>query len=93
MVLCPKYFSSRNEVNKTLDEHGNYFFVYFQTCLRHPDSKLAVGNRNGVFHSMRNAMKILRAIVQENEYPDPNISRAICLDMKDLQVSFCGKLL
>lgn len=37
---------------------------------------------------MRNAMKILRAIVQENEYPDPNISRAICLDMKELQVSF-----
>lgn len=58
----------------------------FKSCLRHPDSPLALGNRNAVFKSMRNAMKILKAVIQDNQYPDSNISHGMYMYLKEIQV-------
>jgi len=71
----------------TLEKSTMMLLTTCKTCLRHPDSALATGNRNSVFDNMRNAMKVLKAIIENNEYPDQNISRAICLDIKDLEES------
>lgn len=56
-----------------------------KSCLRHPDSPLALGNRNAVFKSMRNAMKILKAVIQDNQYPDSNISHGMYMYLKEIQ--------
>ena len=59
-----------------------------QTCLRHPDSPLAHGNRNGVFKCMRTAMATLKEIVQENSYePPPESCRGLGMEVKDFEVS------
>ena len=60
---------------------------FIQTCLRHPDSPLALGNRNGVFKCMRTAMATLKEIVQENSYElPPESCRGLGMEFKDFEV-------
>jgi len=59
-----------------------------KTCLRHPDSPLALGNRNGVFKCMRTAMATLKEIVQENSYElPPESCRGLGMEFKDFEVA------
>ncbi|XP_065052441.1 alpha-catulin-like isoform X2 [Rhopilema esculentum] len=59
-----------------------------KTCLRHPDSPLALGNRSGVFQCMRTAMSTLKEIVQENSYePSLEMSRGLGMEFKDFEVA------
>eukprot|EP00112_Aurelia_sp_Birch-Aquarium-sp1_P021575 Seg585.1 transcript_id=Seg585.1/GoldUCD/mRNA.D3Y31 product=alpha-catulin protein_id=Seg585.1/GoldUCD/D3Y31 len=59
-----------------------------KTCLRHPESPLALGNRSGVFKCMRSAMSTLREIVEENSYEPPTEScRGLGMEFKDFEVA------
>lgn len=58
-----------------------------KTCLRHPDSPLALGNRTGVFNCMRSAMSTLKDIVEDNAYPDMELSRGLGMEFKDFEVA------
>eukprot|EP00794_Sanderia_malayensis_P017640 gene17640-19395_t len=57
-----------------------------KTCLRHPESPLALGNRAGVFNCMRTAMSTLKEIVEDNATLPPELSRGLGMEFKDFEV-------
>lgn len=64
-----------------------------QTCLRHPDSRSAKGNREGVFKKMREAMATITSVVQDEpkeELLDNN--GGLAMDLGQFEVSLIGTL-
>ena len=57
-----------------------------QTCLRHPDSHSAKGNRDGVFHKIREAMKTVVEVVNEGK-KERAMDGCLAMDLKHFEVS------
>lgn len=56
-----------------MDQFGDlYFFLFFQTLLRHPDCESARQTRDGVFRQMRSALQLIGLCVCDGVLPfDP----------------------
>lgn len=58
-----------------------------QTCLRHPDSRSAKGNREGVFKKMREAMATITSVVQDEHNDDSTENGGLAMDLGEFEVS------
>ena len=58
-----------------------------QTCLRHPDSRSAKGNREGVFKKMREAMATITSVVQDDFKEDVPEKGCLAMDLGQFEVS------
>lgn len=52
-----------------------------KTCLRHPDSRSAKGNREGVFKKMREAMAIITSVVQDEHKEEDTEKGCLAMDL------------
>ena len=75
-------------VNKNLRKHQSSVPVFLlQTCLRHPDSRSAKGNREGVFKKMREAMATITSVVQEEHKDETLENGGLAMDLSEFEVS------
>ena len=58
-----------------------------QTCLRHPDSRSAKGNREGVFKKMREAMATITSVVQDEHKEEMTEKGSLAMDLGEFEVS------
>ena len=58
-----------------------------QTCLRHPDSRSAKGNREGVFKKMREAMATITSVVQDDHKEEMAEKGSLAMDLAEFEVS------
>ena len=58
-----------------------------QTCLRHPDSRSAKGNREGVFKKMREAMATITSVVQDEHKEEMAEKGSLAMDLGEFEVS------
>ena len=61
--------------------------VLLQTCLRHPDSRSAKGNREGVFKKMREAMATITSVVQDEHQDKSSENGGLAIDLGEFEVS------
>ena len=61
--------------------------VLLQTCLRHPDSRSAKGNREGVFKKMREAMATITSVVQDDHKEEMGEKGSLAMDLAEFEVS------
>lgn len=52
-----------------------------KTCLRHPDSRSAKGNREGVFKKMREAMATITSVVQDEHKEEDTEKGCLAMDL------------
>ena len=62
--------------------------LLLQTCLRHPDSRSAKGNREGVFKKMREAMATITSVVQDEHKEEMLEKGSLAMDLGEFEVSF-----
>ena len=63
-----------------------------QTYLRHPDSRSAKGNREGVFKKMREAMATITSVVQDDHIEEMAEKGSLAMDLAEFEVSFLIQL-
>ena len=60
--------------------------LLLQTCLRHPDSRSAKGNREGVFKKMREAMATITSVVQDEHQEKLSENGGLAIDLGEFEV-------
>ena len=60
--------------------------LLLQTCLRHPDSRSAKGNREGVFKKMREAMATITSVVQDEHQDKLSENGGLAIDLGEFEV-------
>lgn len=56
-----------------------------KTCLRHPDSRSAKGNREGVFKKMREAMATITSVVQDEHQDKLSENGGLAIDLGEFE--------
>jgi len=67
--------------------YNNDNYCLIQTCLRHPDSRSAKGNREGVFKKMREAMATITSVVQDEHKEETSENGGLAMDLGKFEVS------
>lgn len=58
-----------------------------KTCLRHPDSRSAKGNREGVFKKMREAMATITSVVQDDHKEEMADKGLLAMDLAEFEAT------
>lgn len=58
-----------------------------KTCLRHPDSRSAKGNREGVFKKMREAMATITSVVQDEHKEEMAEKGSLAMDLAEFETT------
>ncbi|KAJ7380492.1 Alpha-catulin [Desmophyllum pertusum] len=58
-----------------------------KTCLRHPDSRSAKGNREGVFKKMREAMATITSVVQDEHKEEELENGCLAMDLGEFEAT------
>lgn len=56
-----------------------------KTCLRHPDSRSAKGNREGVFKKMREAMATITSVVKDEHEDESSEDGGLAMDLGEFE--------